>query len=110
MTGTAWATLIVAAVCETTWAIGLEYADGFRNLRATAVVVVALVASMALLAKSVETIPIGTAYAVWTGVGAVGTAALGIYLFDEPSTPIRLVCIGTIVAGVVGLRLTSGSA
>lgn len=107
MSRAAWATLVVAALFETVWAVGLEYADGFSNLRASAVVVVAMALSVGLLARAVQTLPVGTAYAVWTGIGAVGTALLGIVLFDEPATAIRLVCIGTIVAGVVGLQVTA---
>ncbi|MFC4359847.1 multidrug efflux SMR transporter [Halobium salinum] len=101
--------LVVAALFETVWAVGLEYADGFRNLRATAVVVGAMAVSVLLLARAVETLPVGTAYAVWTGIGAVGTALLGIYLFDEPATAIRLGCICLVVAGVAGLQITSGT-
>ncbi|MFC6827062.1 DMT family transporter [Halopelagius fulvigenes] len=101
---TAWLVLLAAACFETVWAVGLEYADGFSNLRATAVVVVALVVSMAGLAKAVEVLPVGTAYAVWTGVGAVGTVVLGIVLFGESTSPVRLACLTAIVAGVTGLR------
>ncbi|RDI73065.1 DMT family transporter [Halopelagius longus] len=104
---TAWLVLLAAACFETVWAVGLEYADGFSNLRATAVVVVALVVSMAGLAKAVEVLPVGTAYAVWTGVGAVGTVVLGIVLFGESTSPVRLVCLTAIVAGVVGLRFAA---
>ncbi|SDL92389.1 quaternary ammonium compound-resistance protein SugE [Halogranum gelatinilyticum] len=107
MSRLAWATLLVAAVFETVWAVNLEYADGFSNLRASAVVVVAMALSVALLAKAVQTLPVGTAYAVWTGIGAVGTVVCGILLFDEPVTGVRLACIGTIIAGIVGLQLTS---
>ncbi|MDS0296005.1 SMR family transporter [Halogeometricum sp. S3BR5-2] len=102
---TAWLVLIGAAFFETAWAVGLEYADGFSNLRATAFVAVALVVSMAGLAAAVEVLPVGTAYAVWTGIGAVGTVLLGIVLFDESTSPVRLACIVAIVAGVAGLRL-----
>ncbi|WP_416838235.1 DMT family transporter [Haloferax sp. DFSO52] len=104
---TAWLVLVGAAVFETAWAIGLEYADGFTNLRATAFVVVALAISMAGLAKAVQVLPVGTAYAVWTGIGAVGTVILGIILFDESTSVIRLVCIVAIVGGVLGLRMTA---
>ena len=104
----AWALLFVAGVFEMVWAVGLEYADGFSNLVPSVVTVVALIASMLLLARAVQTLPVGTAYAVWTGIGAVGTAAFGIYAFDEPSDPVRLVCIGLVVVGIVGLQVTSG--
>lgn len=107
MSQVAWTILVVAALFETAWAVSLEYADGFTNLRASAVVVVAMAISVVLLAKAVQSLPVGTAYAVWTGIGAVGTALLGIVLFDEPVTAIRLLFIGTIVAGVVGLQVTA---
>jgi quaternary ammonium compound-resistance protein SugE len=104
---TAWLVLVGAAFFETAWAVGLEYADGFSNLRATAVVVVALVVSMAGLAKAVEVLPVGTAYAVWTGIGAVGTVLVGIALFGESTSPVRLLCLVAIVGGVVGLRFAA---
>ncbi|ELZ30878.1 small multidrug resistance protein [Halogeometricum pallidum JCM 14848] len=102
---TAWLVLVCAAFFETAWAVGLEYADGFSDLRATVFVAVALVVSMAGLAKAVEVLPVGTAYAVWTGIGAVGTVLVGIALFDESTSPVRLACLAVIVAGVAGLRL-----
>ncbi|WP_101294234.1 DMT family transporter [Halegenticoccus soli] len=102
-----WGTLFVAGLFEIAWAIGLKYADGFENVPATVATVVALVLSMVLLARAVETLPVGTAYAVWTGIGAVGTASLGIVLFDEPGDPVRLLCIAVIVAGIVGLQTTA---
>ena len=104
---TAWLVLVGAAFFETAWAVGLEYADGFSNLRATAVVVVALAVSMVGLAKAVEVLPVGTAYAVWTGIGAVGTVLVGIALFGESTSPVRLLCLVAIVAGVVGLRFAA---
>lgn len=103
----AWGTLFVAALFETVWAVGLKYADGLSNPRATAVVVVSMAISVALLSRAVRSLPVGTAYAVWTGVGAVGTVALGVVLFDEPAGLARLLCIGAIVAGVVGLQATA---
>ena len=104
---TAWMLLFVAGLFEMAWAVGLEYADGFTNLVPSLVTVVALVASMLLLARAVQTLPVGTAYAVWTGIGAVGTAVFGIYALDEPSDPLRLACIGLVVVGIVGLQVTS---
>ena len=104
---TAWSVLFVAGLFEVGWAVGLEYADGFSNLVPSVATVVALVVSMLLLARAVQTLPVGTAYAVWTGIGAVGTAAFGIYALDEPSDPVRLACIGLVVLGVVGLQVTS---
>ena len=103
-----WYVLIVAGLFEVAWAVGLEYSDGLSKPWPTAGTVVALVISMALLAKALETLPVGTAYAVWTGIGAVGTAALGIMLFDEPAELTRIAFIGVIVVGIVGLHLSSG--
>jgi quaternary ammonium compound-resistance protein SugE len=103
-----WALLLLAGLFEVCWAIGLEYSDGLSKPLPTAATVLALVVSMALLALAVRKLPIGTAYAVWTGIGAVGTALLGIALFDEPATIVRTACIGLVVAGIVGLHLTAG--
>jgi len=105
-----WYLLFLAGLFEIGWAIGLEYSDGLSNPVPTLGTVVALVISMVLLAQAVETIPIGTAYAVWTGIGAVGTASLGIFLFDEPATLVRMLFIGVIIVGIVGLHLSSGGA
>ncbi|PSP65564.1 ligand-binding protein SH3 [Halobacteriales archaeon QH_8_64_26] len=102
----AWAVLLIAGLFEIGWAIGLEYADGFTELVPTVATIVAIFASMLLLARAVETLPIGTAYAVWTGIGAVGTATLGVLLFDEPATLARAGFVALIVLGVVGLNLT----
>lgn len=93
---------------EIAWAIGLGYSDGLSKPLPTAGTVVALVISMVLLANAVTELPIGTAYAVWTGIGAVGTATLGIVLFDEPATGARLLFISVIVFGIVGLHFVSG--
>lgn len=103
----AWVTLFIAGLFEIGWAVGLKYTDGFTRLWPTVGTVVALVASMALLGSAVRTLPIGTAYAVWTGIGAAGTAVLGLWLFQEPATAGRLLCIGLIVAGVLGLKLAT---
>ena len=103
----AWLYLLVAGLLEVAWAVGLKYAEGFTRLWPSVWTGVALVLSMVLLAAAVRTLPLGTAYAVWTGIGAVGTAALGILLFGEPASPARLACIGLIVAGLIGLKLTS---
>lgn len=100
----AWVILFVAGLFEIGWAIGLKYTDGFTRLVPTALTAVSLVASMGLLGMAVRSLPIGTAYAVWTGIGAVGTAVLGIVLFREPATAARLVCLGLIVAGILGLK------
>ena len=106
----AWVILFVAGLLEIAWAVGLKYTAGFTRLWPTVGTGVALVASMALLGVSLRTLPLGTAYAVWTGIGSVGTAVLGIVLFREPATAIRLACIGLIVAGIVGLKIVSGPA
>ncbi len=101
----AWILLLLAGVCEIGWAIGLKYTRGFTRPVPSLLTGAAILASMYLLAKAVEQVPIGTAYAVWTGIGAVGTAILGILLFQEPRTAVRLVSMVLIVAGIVGLKL-----
>jgi quaternary ammonium compound-resistance protein SugE len=102
-----WILLIIAGVFEVAWAIGLKYTDGFSRAVPTALTVTAMVASFFFLAQALKTIPIGTGYAVWTGIGAAGTAILGIVLFAESSALPRLVCIAVIIAGIVGLKATS---
>jgi quaternary ammonium compound-resistance protein SugE len=104
-----WAVLFVAGLLEIGWAVGLKYADGFTRLWPSVATVVSLLGSMGLLAVALRTLPLGTAYAVWTGIGTVGTAVLGIVLFREPATAMRLTCIALIVAGIVGLRLAPTS-
>ena len=103
----AWVVLFVAGLFEVAWAVGLKYAEGFTRLWPSVGVVVALAFSMALLGVALRTLPLGTAYAVWTGIGTLGTAILGIALFREPATVGRLVCMGLIVAGIAGLKLLS---
>ena len=103
-----WLVLFIAGLFEIAWAIGLEYSDGLSEPIPTAGTVVALIISMVLLARAVQNLPIGTAYAVWTGIGAVGTALLGIVLFDEPATSARLLFISMIVFGIIGLHFVSG--
>jgi quaternary ammonium compound-resistance protein SugE len=102
-----WIYLLLAGILEIVWAIGLKYADGFTKLVPSVITGVALVASMIFLALALRAIPVGTGYAIWTGIGAVGTAILGIILFAEPATAARLGCIGLIVAGIVGLKLVT---
>jgi quaternary ammonium compound-resistance protein SugE len=102
----AWLYLIVAAIFETGWAIGLEYSDGFTKLVPSIATIVLMGISVLLLGKAVQSLPIGTAYAVWTGIGASATAILGIILFDETSSIARLGFIGLIIVGVVGLEIT----
>ena len=100
----AWTILFVAGLLEVGWAIGLKYTAGFTRLIPSLLTLAAMAVSLGLLGLALKTLPVGTAYAVWTGIGAVGTAALGIYLFSEPATAIRLACIGLIVLGIVGLK------
>ena len=108
MTSTiAWIILLIAGLFEAAWAIGLEYSDGLTNPLPTLGTIVALVISMVLLARSVRVLSIGTAYAVWTGIGASTTAILGIYLFNESASYDRLFFIFVIVAGIVGLQIVS---
>ena len=103
----AWFMLFVAGLMEVGWAIGLKYTDGFTRLLPSVLTLAAMAASLALLGMVLKTLPIGTAYAVWTGIGAVGTAILGIVLFGDPATMARLLCIGLIVAGIAGLKLVT---
>ena len=103
----AWVTLFVAGLMEIAWAIGLKYTEGFTRLVPSVLTLLSMAASMALLGLALKTLPIGTAYAVWTGIGAVGTALLGIWLLGEPATALRLACIGLIVAGITGLKLVT---
>jgi quaternary ammonium compound-resistance protein SugE len=103
----AWLYLFVAGLLEVAWAVGLKYTEGFTRLWPSVWTGAALVLSILLLAAAVRTLPLGTAYAIWTGIGAVGTAALGIVLFGEQASAARLACIALIVAGLVGLKLTS---
>ena len=103
----AWGYLFVAGLCEIGWAIGLKYTEGFSRLVPSILTIAAMTLSVVLLALAMRTLPVGTAYAVWTGIGAVGTVALGIYLFGEPATAARLACIGLILSGIVGLKIIS---
>jgi quaternary ammonium compound-resistance protein SugE len=103
----AWFILFLAGLMEVGWAVGLKYTDGFTRLVPSLLTLAAMAASLGLLALVLKTLPIGTAYAVWTGIGAVGTAILGIVLFGDPATIARLACIGLIVAGIAGLKLVT---
>ena len=103
----AWTYLTIAGVFEVVWAIGLKYTEGFTRLLPSIGTVGAMALSFLFLAIALKTIPVGTAYAVWTGIGAVGTVALGIFLFGESRDPIRILCILIFVGGIVGLKLSS---
>ena len=103
----AWVILIVAGLLEIGWACGLKQSAGLTRPWPTAITVAAMAASMWLLAIAVRTLPLGTAYAVWTGIGTVGTALIGIALFGEPATLVRLACIAMILAGIIGLKVVS---
>ena len=105
----AWVYLVLAGVLEVVWAVGLKYSEGFTRPLPSVITAVATVASGWLLAVSLKHIPLGTGYAVWVGIGAVGTTFVGMWLFKEPATVARLVCVGLIVAGIIGLKLTSTS-
>lgn len=101
----AWVVLAVAGLLEIGWAIGLKYTDGFTRLAPTIATVAAMATSLVLLGLAVRTLPVGTAYAVWTGIGTVGTVLLGMYLFAEPVSALRLLFIAMIVGGIIGLKL-----
>jgi quaternary ammonium compound-resistance protein SugE len=103
----AWIYLTIAGLFEVGWAIGLRYTEGFTRLLPSLWTVASMIISIVLLGLAVKALPVGTAYAVWTGIGAVGTAILGIYLFAQPATALRLMCIGLILCGIVGLKLVS---
>lgn len=102
-----WLWLIVAGLLEISWAVGLKYTDGFAKLVPSVVTVVLMLASFWCLAQAVKGLPLGTSYAIWTGIGAVGTAIAGIVLFKEPATAARLACMVLIVAGIAGLKFTA---
>ena len=103
----AWVILFVAGLFETGWAIGLKYTDGFTRLWPTVWTIVAMIISLWLLGIAVKTLPVGTAYSVWVGVGAVGTVVLGIALLEEPANAARLISVGLIIAGIIGLKLAT---
>lgn len=102
----AWVYLIVAGLFEVGWATSMKYADGLAKPGPAAIAIAASIVSFVLLAMAMKTLPLGTAYSVWTGIGAVGTTILGIVLFQESGNPLRLACIGLIIIGIVGLKLT----
>ncbi|MBD2449401.1 quaternary ammonium compound efflux SMR transporter SugE [Nostoc sp. FACHB-152] len=103
----AWVYLLIAGLLEIAWAIGLKYSQGFTKLAYSIPTVACMVLSFFFLSIALRTLPVGTAYAVWTGIGAMGTALLGVILLGEPASMKRFICIGLILAGVLGLRLVS---
>ncbi len=103
----AWIILVVAGLFEVAWAIGLKYTEGFTRLWPTIWTVLAMMASLWLLGLAMKSLPVGTAYAIWVGVGAVGTVVLGIVLLGEPANALRLISVGLIVAGLIGLKLAT---
>jgi len=105
--GVAWLWLVAAGLLEIVWAVGLKYSEGFSRLGPSAVTVAAMGASFWCLARALKDIPLGTGYAIWVGIGAVGTAIAGVLLFSEPATWPRAFCIALILAGIIGLKLTS---
>ena len=104
-----WSLLFIAGLLEVGWAIGLKYTEGFTRLWPSVGTLAAMTLSVVLLGLAMRTLPVGTAYAVWTGIGAVGTVILGIVLVAEPATAARLGCVGLIGAGIIGLKLTSAA-
>ena len=103
----AWINLFIAGIFEIVWAISLKYAHGFTRLTPSVITIAGMLASFYFLAQATKTLPIGTAYAVWTGIGAAGTLILGIILFQEPVTTVRLLCISLILIGIIGLKVTA---
>jgi quaternary ammonium compound-resistance protein SugE len=103
----AWVYLAIAGLFEIGWAVGLKYTEGFTRLVPSTLTIAAMIISVALLGLALRDLPVGTGYAVWTGIGTVGTAVLGMYLFGDPATATRLACIGLIIAGIAGLKLMS---
>ena len=105
--GNAWILLIVSGLLDVAWAVSVKYAAGYTRPGWSALSLVLLIGFIALLGRALAVLPVGTAYAVWTGIGAVGTATLGIALFGEPANALRLLCIALVLAGIIGLKLTS---
>ena len=103
----AWIWLILAGLLEVVWAVGLKYTDGFSRILPSLATLASMGLSVGFLGLALRTVPLGTGYAIWTGIGVIGTAGLGIHLFGEPVTTLRLACITLIVTGIVGLRLAT---
>lgn len=102
-----WLVLFIAGLLEVVWAVGLKYTQGFSRLMPSVITIVAMVASMALLSWAMKSLPVGTAYAVWTGIGAVGAAVTGILLLGESANPMRIASLALIVVGIIGLKLST---
>lgn len=105
----AWVYLVLAGLFEVGWALGLKYTDGFTKVTPSVLTVIGMIGSFVLLGQALRVLPIGTAYAIWTGIGAVGTAILGMALFGEPRDVARILCILLIVAGIIGLKFTTAT-
>lgn len=103
----AWFVLFLAGLCEIVWAVGLKYAEGYTRLWPTVFTIVMMIVSFVLLGQAVRTLPLGTSYAIWTGIGAAGTAIYGMAVFGEPVAAVRLLCLGAIIAGVIGLKASA---
>jgi quaternary ammonium compound-resistance protein SugE len=104
----AWFYLLLAGLTEIAWAVGLKHTHGWTRLGPSLITILLMIASFGFLSQALKSLPIGTAYAIWTGIGAVGTVVVGILWFGEPRTALRLACIGLILIGIAGLKLTSG--
>jgi quaternary ammonium compound-resistance protein SugE len=104
----AWVYLLVAGVLEVGWAYGLKVSEGFSKPLPSVLTIIGMVLSFLALSQAIRTLPLGTAYAIWTGIGAVGTVIVGILIFREPADAARLICVGLIIAGVIGLRVVNG--
>ncbi|WP_170075441.1 quaternary ammonium compound efflux SMR transporter SugE [Paraclostridium dentum] len=102
-----WLVLVIAGIFEVWWAVGLKYSEGFTKLVPSVLTVIGMIASFYFLSLALKELPLGTAYAIWTGIGTIGTVILGVFLFKEPIDFVRLVCIGFIVTGIIGLKLVS---
>jgi quaternary ammonium compound-resistance protein SugE len=103
----AWMYVFLAGLCEIGWAVGLKYTEGFTKVTPSVATIATMALSMWLLSRALQELPIGTAYAIWTGIGAVGTAIIGMAFMGEPRQALRILCIGLIVAGMLGLKLTA---
>jgi quaternary ammonium compound-resistance protein SugE len=102
-----WIILVLAGLLEVAWAVGLKYTEGFTRPLPTALTLAAMAGSIGLLGLALRHLPLGTAYAIWTGIGTVGTVIFGVAVLGEPASPLRLLCIGMIVGGIVGLKLST---